>query len=94
MSLFIQENSNFIFNFDGHLVDLWKNYVGIDGSVLLPIDLESEVVGYETMKTDEIIDFSAVKTMEFCFLQKIIFIFYLVALLQEFMSLLRVRCVL
>jgi dCTP deaminase len=66
MGIFMKEEGNLLFTLQGvPITENINQYIGDDGSILLPIDLESEIVGYEALVTDEVLDFSAVKTLDY-----------------------------
>lgn len=64
MGLIIREEKNLLFDLQGGPIEEMGNFLGSDGSILLPIDLESEIVGYEALTTDEILIFSEVGIMD------------------------------
>lgn len=59
-----REEGGLIFNLDGTLIQEEERFISNNGSVLLPIDLESEIVGYESIATDEVLHFSQIGTLD------------------------------
>lgn len=64
MGIFLRDEGDILFNLNGTPVEDRERFIGSDGSILLPIDLESEVVGYESVESNEILHFSQVGTLD------------------------------
>lgn len=64
MGIFIRDEGELLFNLNGTTIENRDRFIGDDGSILLPIDLESEIIGYESVKSNEILHFSQVGTLD------------------------------
>lgn len=64
MGIFVRDEGELLYNLNGTTVENRDRFIGDDGSILLPIDLESEVIGYESVKSNEILHFSQVGTLD------------------------------
>lgn len=64
MGIFIRDEGGILFNLNGIPVENRDRFIGDDGSILLPIDLESEIIGYESVQSNEILHFSQIGTLD------------------------------
>ena len=64
LGILIRQEGDLIFNLDGSPVQEQEKFISSNGSILLPIDLESDIIGYESIATDEVLHFSQVGSLD------------------------------